>query len=63
VISQVVLSLALPFAVVPLVLFTARRSVMGTLANRPLTTVAASVAGALIIALNIFLLYRVFGGE
>jgi manganese transport protein len=63
VISQVVLSFALPFAVVPLVVFTSRRSLMGVLTNRPLTTVAASLAGGLIIALNLFLLYRVFTGE
>jgi len=62
VISQVVLSLALPFAVVPLVLFTARRRLMGDLANRWPTTVAASVCGALIIALNLFLLVRLLAG-
>jgi manganese transport protein len=58
VISQVVLSFGLPFAVVPLVLFTARRNIMGALVNRVPTTIIASIFAALIIALNIFLLYQ-----
>jgi manganese transport protein len=58
VISQVVLSFGIPFALVPLVLLTRRRDVMGSLVNRPLTTVAASVVAAMIIALNGFLLYE-----
>ena len=52
-ISQVVLSFGIPFALVPLVLLTRRRDVMGALVNRPLTTVVASVVAALIIALNV----------
>ena len=56
--SQVALSFGLPFAVVPLILFTSRRSVMGDLVNRPLTTVLAWASAVLIIALNGFLLYR-----
>lgn len=63
VISQVVLSFGLPFALVPLVLFTARRDLMGGLVNRPVTTVAAALVTAVIVALNVVLLYRVvFGG-
>jgi manganese transport protein len=58
VISQVVLSFGLPFAVIPLVLFTARRDLMGVLVNRRLTTVLASVVAALIIALNVYLLIQ-----
>jgi len=57
VISQVVLSFGIPFALVPLVLLTRRRDVMGPLVNRGLTTAAAGVVAALIIALNGFLLY------
>src|SRR5581483_11957692 len=58
VISQVVLSFGIPFALVPLVWFTARKDVMGQLANsRAVTGVAASVA-ALIVALNVFLLIQ-----
>jgi manganese transport protein len=56
VISQVVLSFGIPFALVPLVLLTRRRDIMGALVNRRLTTVAASIVALLIIALNAFLL-------
>jgi manganese transport protein len=63
VLSQVVLSFGLPFALVPLVTFTRRRDVMGILVNGRLTTVLAGAATALIVALNFFLLYQlVFGG-
>ena len=60
VISQVVLSFGIPFALVPLVLLTRRRSIMGAHVNRPLTTALASVIAALIIALNGFLLVQTF---
>ena len=62
VISQVVLSFGLPFAIIPLVMFTSRHDIMGTLVNRRITTIAASLAAALIIALNLFLLYQIFFG-
>jgi manganese transport protein len=62
VISQVVLSFGIPFALVPLVLLTRRKDVMGTLANARGTTVAAGVVAAMIIALNLFLLYKTFLG-
>jgi manganese transport protein len=62
VISQVVLSFGLPFAVVPLVLFTGRRKLMGTLVNHRVTTVAATAVATLIIALNLYLLFDVFAG-
>jgi manganese transport protein len=55
VISQVVLSFGIPFALVPLILVTRRADLMGTLVNRRATTVAASVIAAVIIALNVFL--------
>jgi manganese transport protein len=61
VISQVVLSFGIPFALVPLVYFTARRDIMGALVNRRITTIAASVIAAVIIALNIFLLLQTAG--
>ena len=61
VISQVVLSFGIPFALVPLVYFTARREIMGALVNRTITTVAASVIAGVIIALNIFLLAQTAG--
>src|ERR671938_197739 len=62
VISQVVLSFGIPFALVPLVLFTSRRDVMGVLVNHRATTVAAAVVAALISALNVFLLIQTFSG-
>ena len=63
VISQVLLSFGLPFAIIPLVLFTRRRDMMGTLVNRPLTTVAAAGAAALVVALNLFLIWQIFFGR
>ncbi len=62
VISQVVLSFGIPFALVPLVILTRRREVMGTLANARRTTAAASVVASLIIALNLFLVAKTFLG-
>ena len=61
VISQVVLSFGIPFALVPLIMFTSRRGVMGQLVNRRITTVAAGTAAAVIISLNVFLLAETFG--
>jgi manganese transport protein len=58
VISQVVLSFGIPFALVPLVAFTARRDLMGALVNARPTTGAAWVVAALIIGLNVFLLVQ-----
>jgi manganese transport protein len=60
VLSQVVLSFGIPFALVPLVLLTRRRDVMGPLVNAPVTTAAAWAVAALIIGLNAFLLYGTF---
>jgi len=61
-VSQVVLSFGIPFALIPLVMFTRRKDVMGVLVNHRLTTAIASVIAMLIISLNIFLLYRTFFG-
>ena len=61
VLSQVVLSFGIPFALIPLVVFTARRSIMGPLVNRRITTIAASVIAAVIVGLNIFLLLQTAG--
>lgn len=62
VLSQVVLSFGLPFAIIPLVMFTSRRDLMRDLVNNRLTTILASLVAALIVALNIFLLLQVFTG-
>jgi manganese transport protein len=62
VISQVVLSFGIPFALIPLLIHCRNRSVMGTLVNRRLTTGIATVVVGLIVSLNVFLLYRTFFG-
>jgi manganese transport protein len=61
VMSQVALSFGIPFALIPLVIITRRRDVMGPLVNRPLTTVVASIVAGLIVLLNAFLLIDTFG--
>jgi manganese transport protein len=61
VISQVVLSFGIPFALIPLVMFTSKREIMGVLVNRWLTVAAATVVAALICGLNVFLLVQTFG--
>jgi manganese transport protein len=61
VISQVVLSFGIPFALIPLVILTRRRDVMGALVNRPITTFVAVVVAAIISALNVFLLLDTIG--
>jgi manganese transport protein len=62
VISQVVLSFGIPFALVPLVMLTRRRDVMAELVNRRITTWAAAAAAGVVIALNGFLLWQFFTG-
>ena len=59
--SQVVLSFGIPFALIPLVLLTRRRDVMGVHVNRAATTAAATGAAGLITALNVFLLLQATG--
>jgi manganese transport protein len=60
VLSQVVLSFGIPFALVPLVWFTRDRSLMGVLVNARATTAAATLVAAVIVCLNIFLLVQTF---
>jgi len=60
VLSQVVLSFGLPFAIIPLVTFTSRRDIMGELTNMRITTFLASAVAVLIVALNVFLLYQTY---
>jgi manganese transport protein len=61
VLSQVVLSFGIPFALIPLVILTSRRDLMGVHVNSRLTTVLASGMVALITGLNVYLLARTFG--
>ncbi len=60
VISQVVLSMGIPFAIIPLVRLTSSRAVMGIYVNTPLTTTAAVASATAIIALNLALLWLTF---
>jgi len=60
VLSQVVLSFGIPFALVPLVALTARGSVLGAHRNHPVTTGLAVAAAALLIVLNATLLWLTF---
>jgi manganese transport protein len=62
VLSQVALSFGLPFAIIPLVMFTSRRSLMGVLTNHRFTSLLAWMATGLIVVLNIYLLYATFAG-
>jgi len=57
ILSQVILGLSLPFAIVPLVMFTANRAKMGELVAPRWLTAAAAVIAAILIVLNIKLLY------
>ncbi|MGD0887493.1 MAG: Nramp family divalent metal transporter [Thermodesulfovibrionales bacterium] len=57
VISQVILSFGLPFAIIPLVTFTKRKDIMGELVNKQITTILAGLISLLIIMLNMYLLY------
>jgi manganese transport protein len=61
--SQVVLSFAIPFALVPLVLLTRSQAVMSDLVNRRSTNYMAYVVTAVIIGLNLLLLYKQLGGN
>jgi manganese transport protein len=61
VLSQVVLSFGIPFALIPLVIFTSKREIMGVLVNHRLTVAAAVVVATIISGLNVFLLVQTFG--
>jgi manganese transport protein len=63
VLSQVALSFALPFALVPLIILTRQEKVMGDLTNSRRINFLAYAAATVIIALNLLLLYETFGGE
>jgi manganese transport protein len=61
VLSQVVLSFGIPLALIPLVILTSRRDVMGVHVNRSMTTVLAWACAILITGLNMFLVVQFFG--
>lgn len=62
VLSQVVLSFGVAFALIPLIIFSSNRRLMGSLVNHRITTAIGWIVSALIIAFNIFLLYQTFFG-
>ncbi len=62
VLSQVVLSFGIPFALVPLILLTRRRDVMGALVNQRRTTLLAWIVAGMIISLNLFLIAQIILG-
>lgn len=62
VMSQVVLSFGIAFALIPLIMFTSNRRLMGSLVNRRITTILAWCVATLIITLNVFLLFQTFFG-
>jgi manganese transport protein len=61
ILSQVILSIQLSFAVIPLVMFTSEKRKMGNFVNRPYIKVTAWVVGIIIACFNAFLLYQIFG--
>ncbi len=60
VLSQVVLSFGIPFALVPLLVFTSSQKIMGTLANKPIINILGWLIAAIIVLLNLYLLAQAF---
>ena len=61
VISQVVLSIALPLPMIALIIFSGRRDIMGAFANSRVTQIAATVGAGIVIVLNLFLIAQLIG--
>lgn len=61
--SQVLLSLLIPLAMIPLLWYTSRATIMGPFVNRRITTIASLVLGMMIIVLNAALLYSAVAGS
>jgi manganese transport protein len=62
VISQVVLSFGLPFALIPLIWFTRQRAIMGALVNHPGTTILATLVTGFVVFLNVYLIVQALSG-
>ncbi len=62
VLSQVLLSFGLPFAIIPLVIFTSNKKIMGVLVNRKVTTYLAWLVAAIVVVLNIYLIFSTIKG-
>jgi manganese transport protein len=63
VLSQVVLSFGIPIALIPLVILTGRRDIMGVHANSRILTISAWTIAIAISAMNAFLIYQQFFGS
>jgi len=63
VLSQVVLSFGIPFALIPLLMFCRDRGLMGTLVNHRVTTMIATGVVAVIVSLNVFLITLLVTGK
>lgn len=63
VLSQAVLSFCLPFAMIPLLVLTSRKHLMGAHANRPLTNYLALAATIIILVMNVWLLFAIATGQ
>ena len=63
ILSQVILSLQLPFAIIPLVMITASRGKMGALRSPPWLTIVAGVIAAIVVTLNVKLLIDFVSGN
>jgi len=62
VLSQVILSFGIAFALVPLVMFTSKRAIMGSLVNHRITTILGWIVVVIVVVLNLYLLWQtVFG--
>jgi manganese transport protein len=62
VLSQIVLSFGIPFALFPLIVITRDPAIMGEMVNQKVTTVAVTIVAIIIAGLNIYLLYDAFSG-
>jgi len=63
VLSQVTLSFVLPMAIIPMLIITRRKDLMGTLVNKPVTNVVGWIITSVIISLNAVLLFLTFSGK
>lgn len=63
VLSQVSLSFALPFAIIPMLIITSKKHLMGDFVNKPIVNIAGGVIAAIILGLNVLLLYLTFTGK
>jgi manganese transport protein len=62
VLSQVILSFGIAFALVPLIIFTSNKTIMGELVNYKITTIVGWIVAAIVIFLNLYLLYQMAFG-